>query len=175
MGKTRIARRFGWTWLGDWPGGVTFCDLSEARSLDGIVLAVASAFGVAIGRDDPVVQLGHIIAGRERCLVIADNFEQVVAHAEATIGHWLDRAPEAAFIVTSRERLQLRGEQVFPLEPLPLDDDALTLFATRARAQQADFVLDDTNRAAVAQLVRLLDGLPLASELAAARVRVLRS
>ena len=172
-GKTRVACRFGWMWLGDWPGGVTFCDLSEARSLDGIVLAVASAFGVPIGRDDPVVQLGHIIAGRERCLVIVDNFEQVVAHAEATIGRWLDRAPEAAFIVTSRERLQLRGEQVFPIEPLPFDDDALTLFATRARAQQADFVLDDTNRAAVAQGVRLLDGLPLAIELAAARVRAL--
>jgi predicted ATPase/class 3 adenylate cyclase/Tfp pilus assembly protein PilF len=172
-GKTRVARRFGWTSLGDWPGGVYFCDLSEARSVDGILIAVASAFGVAIGRDDPVLQLGHAIAGHERCLVILDNFEQVTAHAEATLGRWLDRAPDAAFIVTSRERLQLRGEQVFPVEPLPLASDALALFEARARAQDTQFVLDDAHRATVAQVVRLLDGLPLAIELAAARVRVL--
>jgi predicted ATPase/class 3 adenylate cyclase/Flp pilus assembly protein TadD len=172
-GKTRFARRFGWMWLGDWPGGVYFCDLSEARTIDGIVFAVASALGVLIGREDPLLQLGHVIAGRERCLLILDNFEQVAAHAEATVGLWLDRAPHAAFVVTSRERLQLKGEHVFPIEPLPIDSDALQLFATRARAQQGSFVLDDTNRATVAQVVRLLDGLPLAIELAAARVRVL--
>ena len=80
-GKTRFVRRYGWTWLGDWPGGVYFCDLSEARALDGIFFAVASALEVPLGKDDPAVQLGHAIAGRGRCLVILDNFEQVVEHA----------------------------------------------------------------------------------------------
>ena len=80
-GKTRFVRRYGRTWLGDWPGGVYFCDLSEARSLDGIFFAVASALGVPLGKEDPAVQLGHAIAGRGRCLVILDNFEQVVQHA----------------------------------------------------------------------------------------------
>ncbi|MDO8375997.1 MAG: hypothetical protein Q7S91_02270, partial [Aquabacterium sp.] len=109
-GKTRLVRRYGWTWLGDWPGGVYFCDLSEARSLDGVFFTVAAALEVPLGKDDPGVQLGHAIAGRGRCLVILDNFEQIVPHAPSTLGRWLDRAPNAAFVVTSRERLHLPGE-----------------------------------------------------------------
>src|SRR6185295_17862639 len=117
--------------------------------------------------------LGHAIAGRGRCLVILDNFEQVVAHAPATVGRWLDRAASAAFLVTSREQLHLPGEVLFPIEPLPLERDAIELFAARARAQRPDFVVDDDNRAAVADVVRLVEGLPLAIELAAARTRIL--
>ena len=172
-GKTRLARRYGLGWLGDWPGGVYFCDLSEAGSLDGIHFAVAVALAVPLGGGDPGVQLGHAIAGRGRCLLILDNFEQVVEHAQATVGRWLDRAGDAAFVVTSRERLQLPGEEILPVEPLPLDKEAIELFAARAHAQRADFALDGANRDAVAEVVRLLDGLPLAIELAAARVRLL--
>lgn len=172
-GKTRLVIRYARAWLGDWSGGVWFCDLSEARSLDGIFFAVARALDVRLGADDPASQLGHAISGRGRCLVVLDNFEQVVEHAAATLGRWLDMAAEAAFAVTSRERLHLRGEEVYPLEPLPLESDAIELFALRARAQRPDFRLDDTCRTAVAEVVRLLDGLPLAIELAAARVNVL--
>ena len=172
-GKTRLVRRYGLAWLGDWPGGVYFADLSETRSLDGIFFAVASALEVPLGKDDPAVQLGHAIAGRGRCLVILDNFEQVVQHAPATLGRWLDRAANAAFVVTSRVRLHVPGEESFPIEPLPLEMDAIDLFVARARAQKPDFVLGEANRAAVAEVVRLLDGLPLAIELAAARVSML--
>ena len=172
-GKTRFVRRYAWTWLGDWPGGVYFCDLSEARGVEGILFAVASALDVPLGKDDPVVQLGHAIAGRGHCLIILDNFEQVVAHAAATLGHWLDRAFDAAFVVTARERLHLPGEELFPIEPLSLEHDAIDLFVTRARAQRTDFALTEANRAVVAEVVRVLDGLPLAIELAAARIQVL--
>jgi predicted ATPase/class 3 adenylate cyclase/Tfp pilus assembly protein PilF len=172
-GKTRLVRRYAMAWLGEWPGGVYFCDLSEARSLEGIHFAVALALGMPLGKGDAGVQLGHAIAGRGRSLVILDNFEQVQPHAQATVGPWLDRAVQARFVVTSRERLQLGGEVVFALDPLALADDAIALFAARARAQQQDFVVDDGNRASVAEIVRLLDGLPLAIELAATRVRVL--
>jgi predicted ATPase/class 3 adenylate cyclase len=172
-GKTRLARRYGAGWMGEWPGGVCFCDLSEARTLDGIHFAVASALDVPLSREDPAVQLGHAIAGRGRCLIIVDNFEQVVEHAAATVGRWLDRAAQASFLVTSRERLHLSGEVTFAVEPLPVEEDAIQLFAERARAQRADFVLTGANRGAVAEVVRLLDGLPLAIELAAARVGVL--
>ena len=172
-GKTRLVRRLGAAWRGDWPGGVYFCDLSEARSAEGIQFAVAQALGVPLAKGDGVVQLGHAIAARARCLVILDNFEQVQMHAEATLGRWLDRAPQAAFVATSRETLHLGGETVLPVAPLPLDGDALMLFELRARAQRPGFSLDDGHRAAVAEIVRLLDGLPLAIELAAARVRVL--
>ncbi len=172
-GKTRLVRRYGLTWLGDWPGGVYFCDLSDAHSLDAILFAVASALAVPLGREDPAVQLGHAVAARGRCLVILDNFEQVVEHAAATVGVWLDVAPGVAFLVTSREKLHLRGEETFAIEPLPLAEDAIELFGLRARAQCPDFVVNDGNRADVAEVVRLVDGLPLAIELAAARVRVL--
>ena len=172
-GKTRLVTRYGHVWLGDWPGGVVFCDLSEARSPEGIHFATALALGVPLARGDASVQLGHAIAGRGRCLVILDNFEQVVVHAQATLAHWRDRAEQASFVVTSRERLHLPGEEVFVVEPLGLADEAVSLFAARARAQQADFSVGAANRAAVAEIVRLLDGLPLAIELAAARIRVL--
>ena len=172
-GKTRLARRYGWTWLGDWPGGVYFCDLSEARTLDSVYFVVAVALDVSLGKSDPGVQLGHAIATRGRCLVILDNFEQIVEHAKASVGRWLDRAPDAAFLVTSRERLHLAGEELLPLEPLPLDVEGVELFALRARAQRPDFAITAANREIVKSIVTLLDGLPLAIELAAARIRTL--
>jgi predicted ATPase/class 3 adenylate cyclase/Tfp pilus assembly protein PilF len=171
-GKTRLALRFGWTWLGDYPGGVWFCDLSPARGLDGIVRAVAQGLQVPLGKDDPVQQLGHAIAGRGRCLVMLDNFEQVGRFAADTLGPWLDRAVQARFLVTTREVLGLPGEEALALPPLaPADGE--TLFMRRAAAASRDFRADAAGQAAVSRLVRLLDGLPLAIELAAARVRVM--
>ena len=172
-GKTRLARRYGRQWLGDWPGGVYFCDLSEARTLDGVFFVLALALDVPLGKTDPGVQLGHAIAMRGRCLLILDNFEQIIAHAEASVGRWFDRAPNAAFLITSRERLHLAGEDVLALEPLAVDGEGIELFALRARAQRPDFALTPANRPLVRRIVALLDGLPLAIELAAARTRVL--
>ncbi len=172
-GKTRLVRRYGWTWLGDWPGGVWFADLAEARSVDGIASAVGGALEVPLGKGDPIVQLGHAIAGRGRCLVVLDNFEQAVKHAEATVGRWLERAVDAAFVVTSREVLHVKGEVVMPLEPLDPDHAGLELFEVRARAQKPGFSLDPAGLREVREVVRLLDGMPLAIELAAARARVL--
>ena len=171
-GKTRLAAHFAWQWLGDFPGGAWFCDLAPARGVDGIVHAVAAALDVPLGRDDPVVQLGNAIAGRGRCLVVLDNFEQVSRHAEATLGHWLGRAHEACFIVTTREVLGIPGEAACALAPLGTDD-ASALFVTRAEAVAQGAVAQADDRQAIGPLVELLDGLPLAIELAAARVRVM--
>jgi len=173
-GKTRLVTRYGRNWLGEFPGGAWFCDLAAARSLDGIVNAVAQGLDVPLGRDEPVAQLGHAIAGRGRSLVILDNFEQVARHAEQTLGRWLDRAGEACFIVTTREVLGLAGEEVLALPPLA-PTDGLALFLHRAKAAKPDFRPNAEDHAAIAQLVALLDGLPLAIELAAARVRVMPS
>ena len=172
-GKTRLAGRYGRQWLGDWPGGVYFCDLSEARTPDGVFLVVALALDVPLGKADSGVQLGHAIATRGRCLLILDNFEQIVAHAEASVGRWLDRAPDAAFLVTSRERLHLAGEDVLALEPLAADGEGVELFVLRARAQRPDVALTPAHQPVLCRIVALLDGLPLAIELAAARMRVL--
>src|SRR5581483_7234116 len=172
-GKTRLVRRFARTWRGDWPGGVYFCDLSEARTQDGICFSVASALGVRVTGKDPAVSLGHVIAGHGRCLLILDNFEQVSAFAPTTVGRWLERTALASFMVTSRERLRITGETLFPLDPLPLETDAVELFRVRAQAQRPDLPLNVDGTEAVKQIVQLVDGLPLAIELAAARVRVM--
>jgi predicted ATPase/class 3 adenylate cyclase len=169
-GKTRLVTRYGWSSLGDYPGGVWFGDLSEARTVEGIAQAVARALDVELVNGDPIAQLGHAIAGRGRCLVLLDNFEQVARHAGETLGRWLDRAPDTQFLVTSREVLGLPGEETLALAPLRPSDGA-ALFVARARSAKRDFELDDV--ASVEALVKLLDGLPLAIELAAARVRVM--
>ena len=171
-GKTRLATYFAWSALGEFPGGAWFCDLSQARDVNGIVHAVAQGLEVPLGKEDPVEQIGHAIAARASCLVILDNFEQVARHAEETLGHWLDRAAQARFIVTSREVLGLPGEEALALAPLPVAD-AVTLFTRRALAAKYDFAPNDEDQAAIPKLVKLLDGLPLAVELAAARVRVM--
>ena len=171
-GKTRLAIRFAWTWLGEFPGGAWFCDLSPSRSVDGIVHAVAQGLDVPLGAGDPVVQLGHAIAGHGPCLVILDNFEQITRFADHTLGRWLDRAAEARFLVTTREVLGLPGEEALALAPLGLPD-ALALFDRRAASAKRDYQPGADDRVAIPQLVKLLDGLPLAIELAAARVRVM--
>ena len=172
IGKTRLALRYARQWLGDYPGGAWFCDLSSARSVDGILHAVAQGLDVPLGKADPVQHLGAAIAGRGECLVIIDNFEQVARHAEATLGQWLERAPQARLLVTSREVLGITGEEVFALAPMA-NGEAVQLFERRARAADKHYVPSQADRANLPKLVELLDRLPLAIELAAARVRVM--
>ncbi|WP_284614710.1 ATP-binding protein [Aquabacterium humicola] len=171
-GKTRLATHAAWSLLGLYPGGAWFCDLSAARTLEGIHFAVAQGLDLPLGRTDAMLQIAQALSGRCRCLVVLDNFEQVARHAEATVGQWLDRAPQAQFVVTTRELLGIAGEQVLSLPPLN-PDDASALFAQRAAAARLGYVPGEEDIAAIRQLVRVLDGLPLAIELAAARVRVM--
>ena len=181
VGKTRLVRRLAWERLDRWPGGAWFCDLSEARSLEGVCFAVAQALGVPLTRGEPAARLGHALAGRGRCLVILDNFEQVAAHAQATIGAWRQRASEVTFAVTSRARLALPVARTLALAPLPTssapaasrESPAAALFLSRARQARPGLTLTDRALVAVNDLVALLDGLPLAIELAAARARLL--
>ena len=169
VGKTRLAQRYARGWRGDFPGGVWFCDLTTATAINGIGLAVAQALDVPLGRADPVQQLGAAIAARGYCLLVLDNFEQLTAYAVATIGVWLHAAPEVRLLVTSRELLALPGERVVSLDPLAVEA-ACQLFTQRVQASGTSYVDNPTD---VAQLVELLDRLPLAIELAAARARTL--
>ena len=171
-GKTRLALRHGWDALGGHPGGVWFCDLSQAVTFDGIVHAVAQGIQLPLGASDPVHQIGNAIASRGTALVILDNFEQVARHAETSLGCWLEQASAATFLVTSREVLGITGEHTMALPPLP-DDDGAELFVQRACSAVSDFNPDSDNRGVIVELVRLLDGLPLSIELAASRVRVM--
>ncbi|MEM6928598.1 MAG: tetratricopeptide repeat protein, partial [Myxococcota bacterium] len=170
-GKTRLVVRFGWARRVSFAGGVWFCDLSEARDATGILSAVGRALDVVLGAHDPVGRIGEVLASRGTCLVILDNVEQVIDDAIAMLRRWLDAAPQARFLVTSRQSFGGPDEPSLALSPLD-DDDAIALFASRASAARRDFDLE-AHRSDVRTLVRLLDQLPLAIELAAARVRAL--
>lgn len=172
IGKTRLALRYARSWLGDYSGGAWFCDLSTARSSAGIVQAVAQGLNLSLGKGDPIQQVGNAIAARKQCVIILDNFEQVARHAEATLGSWLERAPDARFIATSREVLGIVGEQTLALAPLD-SDDATRMFVQRVRALGVRGEYGPDDLAAIGPLVNLLDRLPLAIELAAARARIM--
>lgn len=184
IGKTTLSQRYALSYLGDWPGGAWLADLAEARSALDIIRTVGAALSVPLDQGDPVGTLGAALRARGRALLLLDNFEQIVQFAAETVGRWMDLAPEVSFLVTSRRRLGLAGERLVPIDPLPVPPadaafDALSespsaaLFLDRARAVHPGLVVDAAQAGAIAQLVRLLDGLPLAIELAAARVRVL--
>ena len=132
---------------------------------------VADALGA---RHEPGVEPLDVVRaalGSDRTLVVLDNFEQVVA-ARNDATALLDAAPAAVVLVTSRQALRLRSERQYPLAPLA-EAPAQRLFAERAAAVSPAFALDPSNAAVVAEICRRLDGLPLAIELAAARVRLL--
>jgi predicted ATPase len=169
MGKTRLAVQYGRRNLAHWPGGVWFCDLTEARDLNGIVSAVARSMGVPLGKADPVEQLGHAIAGRGKCIVILDNLEQVVSPATAVVHRWSERTG-AFFLLTSRERLG--QESVVNVEPLRMEA-GLDLFIERAKRLRPGLELDEAGLQAAQEVVRLVEGIPLAIELAGARMRVM--
>ena len=169
IGKTRFALRTAWSQLGRFRGGVWFCDLSEARTLDGVLSVVARALGVPLAQADPLDQLGYALYARGRCLLVLDNLEQITQPAREALTRWRARAPEATFLLTSRVRLELDGERVLPLEPLDTERAGLALFAARYGSANPDFELTARNRSQVVSIVRTLDGLPLALELAAAR------
>lgn len=172
IGKTRVATRFGAERVDTLSGGVWLCDVTEARSLDGVLDAVGAALNVPLTGSDTGAELattlGKALRARGPTLLIIDNFEQVVDVARASVGRWLTLAPELLLLVTSRERLRLQGEHVYDLPPLPAAE-ARDLFVERARAVGATVEGDER----VDRIVARLDGLPLAIELAAPRARAL--
>ena len=171
-GKTRLATRFASTWLGEFPGGVWFCELSQARTLNDIYLAIAQGLEMRLAKADAALELAEAIQARGPCLLILDNCEQVARFANDTLGKLLGLAPQARFVVTTREVLGVQGEEILALPPLA-SAEGVDLFLRRAEAASHGFSPTADDRDAIAQLVHTLDGLPLAIELAAARVRVM--
>src|SRR5690606_25261719 len=124
--------------------------------------------------------LGDALAARGPVLVLLDNFEHLVETAAACLVSWLAAAPDAHFLVTSRELLRVSPEIRFELGPLSLPEDdadverseAAQLFVDRVRASDPRFTVDAGNATTIATLVRRLEGIPLAIELAASRVEL---
>jgi predicted ATPase/DNA-binding CsgD family transcriptional regulator/transcriptional regulator with XRE-family HTH domain len=190
VGKTRLALAAAVRLVEDgdrFPDGVARVDLTPVRDPDLVLGALARALGLLdVGSRPALEHLVEALAQR-RQLVVLDNVEQVLPAAAPQLAELLAACPGLTLLVTSRVPLQLRWEQMLRVAPLPVPDlsaalplpDALlavpsvALFVERARARRADFVLGEREAPLVAQLVVQLDGLPLALELAAARLDVL--
>lgn len=179
-GKTRLAMEVAADLAGDFTAGVAVVPLAGVQRADAVLPAIALALGLRDqGARSPHENLVRSLARRELLLVL-DNFEQVAA-AAPQIAALLAATTGPRLLVTSRGALHISGEQEFPVAPLALppedtgahDSPAVRLFVDRARAVRPDFALSAENAAAVAAICRRLDGLPLAIELAAARIRLL--
>src|SRR5260221_343556 len=170
------------------PDGVLLVDLTPVRDPDLVPGAIARALDLLELGGRPAAECLAAALAERRQLVVLDNFEQVLPAAAPALGDLLAACPGFALLVTSRVPLQLRWEQSLRVPPLPVPDlsaaplppldvllavPAVALFVGRVRARRADFVLGEREAPFVAQLVVQLDGLPLALELAAARLDVL--
>lgn len=185
-GKTRLALQLAFAMRRDFEDGAAFADLSTLDHPDMVDEVVAGALGLSPGTARPPIEalLDHL-ADRSLLLVI-DNCEHVVGQAAAVAEAILGRAPSVRIVATSREPLRIAGERMWRVPPLALPDaevvralerlvasPAVELFVERAESARADFELTARNAPAVAELCARLDGLPLAIELAAARVGML--
>jgi predicted ATPase len=183
VGKTRLALAAG-NRLRDRFDGAVFVPLETAIRREQVLASIARAVGASLaGTDSPLQVLVEVLGG-SRWLLILDNLEQVLGVA-GDLAELLARCPDLAILATSRRVLGVRAEHDFLVPPLTLADDptapvetllaspALALFVDRARAVHPDFALTGENAAAVAEICRRLEGLPLAIELAAARTRLL--
>lgn len=183
VGKTRLARQLAAELVSEFADGACFVDLAPVRDPNLVVSAVAQAVGVGERGEQPLADRLSVALQDRQMLLVVDNLEHVLA-ATPIFDDLLSTCPRLKMLATSREVLRVYGERVFPNEPLPLPaesdtdraslsgNDAVRLFVERAQAKQPDFALSESNAAAVAEICRRLDGLPLAIELAAARMDV---
>jgi predicted ATPase len=181
-GKTRLAVEAAAAMLEAFPHGVFFVSLAEVADPALVRSAVATALQVPELPERPAALALKDHLRSRRLLLVLDNFEHLLP-AALLVAELLDAAPELRVLATSRAPLRLSGEQEYPLGPLPLPtpdelaadpvaNDALALFADRAAAVDPRFILSVGNAPLVAEVVARLDGLPLAIELAAARLRL---
>lgn len=181
IGKTRLAVQIAHDMANNYLNGVYFVPLAPIESSDFLVSAIAEATNLTfVGKGDPKTQLLNHLRDKEALLVL-DNFEHVVAGA-TLLDDILQHAPDITFLVTSRERLQLRAERLFELGglPCPTGDasdhdlngyDSSRLFVERAQLVDVNFKLTDGNEQCVGRICQLLQGMPLGIELAAAWIR----
>jgi predicted ATPase/DNA-binding SARP family transcriptional activator len=180
-GKTRLAIEVAGRAIDRFPDGTWFVDLAPLRSPDEVATAVADQFGVKGHPGRPVESVLLEYLASRRLQVVLDNCEHLVDAVAGLAGSLLRKIPGLWVLATSREPLRIHGETTFEVPPLPLPEgstyeeatrsDAVRLFVERSQATVPGFGLTPDNAPAVVDVCRRLDGLPLAIELAAARVR----
>jgi predicted ATPase/class 3 adenylate cyclase len=184
-GKTRLSLQLAAESAPRFPDGAFWVPLAPISDPELVPSTIAHSLGVQVsGKEAPLDRVVEHVRGK-RMLLVLDNFEQIMP-AATTVSSILSAGPEIKVIASSRAPLRIAGEQEFPVPPLELPDpeklpslevlaqsDAVKLFIERARAVKPDFMVTAENAAAVAEICYRLDGLPLAIELAAARVKLL--
>lgn len=184
VGKSRIAVQVAFDILRRFPDGAWLCELAAARDADELAQVVAATLGV-LSRPGSTLEDSVLDALRTRELILVlDNCEHLLDAVGRLTEGLLRECPGVRILATSREALGVAGEQVWPLSSLETPprasaletvaaSEAVQLFTARARAVQPGFTLDEANAEAVAEICRRLDGIPLAVELAAARVTIM--
>ena len=184
-GKTRLALQVAWQLLHQFEDGVYFVELAPISDPQFVPITIAQVFDLGeTGAGSLVENLKYYLKDKQLLLVL-DNFEQIIETAPL-VGGFLSAAPGLKTLVTSRQVLQVYGEQEYHVPPLAVPDfgsidgastlsqyEAVELFCQRAQAVSPDFTLNKDNSPAIAEICIRLDGLPLAIELAAARSRLL--
>lgn len=181
-GKTRLALQIAAKLVDGFPDGVYLCDLARVSDPQGVPAAVATAVGFGVEAGSALISL----LSEKQLLLILDNCEHVISSSAELCQSFLAGAPKVRILATSREPLKVEGETNFVVPSLPVPSVDATggieglapyaaseLFLDRARRARSDFQLADQDTSAVAAICRRLDGIPLAIELAAARVRVM--
>ncbi len=175
LGKTRSALQLATLcahdWVSEFPDGVCWIELADKRDSDGMLQHISNTLDFTI--QPPATareQIHGLLQGRSMLLVL-DNLEQI-PDAGTVISDMLTAAPGIKILATSRRALKLQGEELKEVPPL-LPETAQQLFTARARSCQKDFMVNEENRAAIVELCRQLEGIPLAIELAASRIEVL--
>jgi non-specific serine/threonine protein kinase len=172
VGKTRLALEAAAASAKAFPGGVWLVDLAPVREASAVPGVVAAALNVADAGPRPVTELLVAHLSKRRVLLVLDNCEHLVEACAHLAQQLLSAAPELRILATSRETLQVTGEHVLPVTVLP-QRDAVELLRQRTAAVRPGFEVTDANKAPVIRLCEDLDGLPLALELAASRLRTL--
>jgi predicted ATPase/class 3 adenylate cyclase len=184
-GKTRLSIQVAAELMEDFSDGVWFVRLSHLVDPDLLLPTVAQTVGLKEQGSQPIAELLREYLHPKRVLLVLDNFEQVAGAAEE-VAALQEATPQLKVLVTSRVSLHLRGEREYPLGPLPVPDPAhlpapevlnqyaaVALFTERARGSRPEFTVTAANAPAIAEICARLDGLPLAIELAASRVKLL--
>ncbi|MGD1171955.1 LuxR C-terminal-related transcriptional regulator [Mycobacterium seoulense] len=173
VGKTRLAVQVAEQVADAFPGGVWFVDLAPVTNPLVVPVTLARTLGLA---DQPgrstMETVSKFVAGRKMLLVL-DNCEHLLDASAALVLALLDAGPGVTVLATSREPIGMAGELTWRVPSLTVDGEALELFVDRARRTRPDFQLTERNSPAIAEICRRLDGMPLAIELAAARIRTL--
>nr|WP_299384465.1 NB-ARC domain-containing protein [Allomuricauda sp.] len=187
FGKTRLAKEVGQSLATNYEDGVWFVSFVEATTVEGMAKEVHDAFGLDSSYaqiDNGVQAVVDLLQNKNRLLLILDNFEHILEHAEATVSVWLKELPSVDFLVTSRFALNIKQEQQFKLDTLTLalqnetdldklkHNPAIQLFEDKAKQVDYGFELNTDNAVSINKICHKVEGIPLAIEIAAGYINI---